>query len=215
MSVIIDILIIAIIFSTVLIGYKKGLIKVAFRIFSFLVSLCVSLILFFPISNYIVKNYEFDENIQKIIVVNLEREEDNKKENDTEETTILKYINKNIEDTKNKAKNEIIEIAAKEISIKIVKLCVIILLFAITRVALIFAKKIAEIIANLPILKQCNEVGGALYGLLKALLIVYVALAIIMLVSSVLDLSGVVRVILDSKITSILYNNNVIIKILF
>lgn len=215
MSIVIDLLLIAIIGGTVFVGYKKGLVKVAFKVFSFLVSLCISLILFFPISNYVVKNYNFDENIQKIIISNLEKEENNEKENNTEEISILKYISKNIEDTKNKAKNEMIEIVAKEVSIKIVNISVIVMIYIITRIILIFAKGIAEAIANLPILKQCNEIGGALYGLLKALLIIYVILALIMLISSVLDLRAVVELITNSKITSILYNNNIIIKILF
>lgn len=215
MSIVIDLLLIAIIGGTVFVGYKKGLVKVAFKVFSFLVSLCISLILFFPISNYVVKNYNFDENIQKIIISNLKKEENNEKENNTEEISILKYISKNIEDTKNKAKNEMIEIVAKEVSIKIVNISVIVMIYIITRIILIFAKGIAEAIANLPILKQCNEIGGALYGLLKALLIIYVILALIMLISSVLDLRAVVELITNSKITSILYNNNIIIKILF
>lgn len=215
MSIIIDLFLIAIIGGTVFVGYKKGLVKVAFKVFSFLVSLCISLILFFPISNYVVKNYNFDENIQKIIISNLEKEENNKKENDTEELSILKYISKNIEDTKNKEKNEMIEIVAKEVSIKIVNISIIVMIYIITRIILIFAKGVAEAIANLPILKQCNEIGGALYGLLKALLIIYVILALIMLISSVIDLRAVVDWITNSKITSILYNNNIIIKILF
>lgn len=215
MSIIIDLFLIAIIAGTVFIGYKKGLVKVAFKVFSFLVSLIVSLVLFFPISNYIIKNYNFDENIQKVIISNLEKEENSAKKNDTEEVGIIKYINKNIEDTKNKAKSEIIEAIANEISIKIVNISVIVMLYIITRIVLIFTKGIAEAIANLPILKQCNEVGGAIYGLLKALLFIYVILAGIMLLSSILDMGTLVKEISNSKITSILYNNNIIIKILF
>ena len=39
-----------------------------------------------------------------------------------------------------------------------------------------------SILTSLPILKQFNEVGGILYGAIKALLIIYVVLAIVFLI---------------------------------
>lgn len=217
MGIIIDIILIAIIGLTVLYGYKRGLVEVAFKIFSFLVSILISLILFFPISNYIIRNYNIDENIEKAILTNVVKEQNstNSEKEVNEDSIILKYINKNIKETTDKAKQEIIEIAAKEISIKIINIGIIIILYIITRIILIFAKNIAEMIANLPILKQFNELGGAIYGLLKSMLIIYVVLAVIMLLSSMTDLSFIVQEILNSRITSILYNNNLIIMLLF
>ena len=217
MGIIIDIILIAIIGLTVLYGYKRGLVEVAFKIFSFFVSILISLILFFPISNYIIRNYNIDENIEKAILTNVVKEQNstNSEKEVNEDSIILKYINKNIKETTDKAKQEVIEIAAKEISIKIINIGIIIILYIITRIILIFAKNIAAMIANLPILKQFNELGGAIYGLLKSMLIIYVVLAVIMLLSSMTDLSFIVQEILNSRITSILYNNNLIIMLLF
>lgn len=217
MGIIIDIILIAIIGLTVLYGYKRGLVEVAFKIFSFFVSILISLILFFPISNYIIRNYNIDENIEKVILTNVVKEQNstNSEKEVNEDSIILKYINKNIKETTDKAKQEVIEIAAKEISIKIINIGIIIILYIITRIILIFAKNIAAMIANLPILKQFNELGGAIYGLLKSMLIIYVVLAVIMLLSSMTDLNFIIQEILNSRITSILYNNNVIILLLF
>ena len=53
-----DIFVILIIMLCILIGYKKGLIKVAVRLLSFFVALIIALILYTPISNYIIENTE-------------------------------------------------------------------------------------------------------------------------------------------------------------
>ena len=58
MGIIIDLILLAIILINVLIGYKRGLIKVAFNIFAFIIALIVTLILVRPVS-YLIINIAF------------------------------------------------------------------------------------------------------------------------------------------------------------
>ena len=51
-----DIIIIAIMGLCVFFGYSRGLIKVGVRILSFVISLVIALVLYTPISNYIIEN---------------------------------------------------------------------------------------------------------------------------------------------------------------
>ena len=56
MHLALDLIILAVIFITTFIGYKRGLINVAFGFLSFIIALVISLLLYKPISNVIV-NY--------------------------------------------------------------------------------------------------------------------------------------------------------------
>ena len=49
MGILFDLGILLIIFITTIIGYKKGLIKVAFRLLSFILALVIALLLYKPI----------------------------------------------------------------------------------------------------------------------------------------------------------------------
>ena len=54
MTYLLDLIIIAFIALFTFIGYKKGLIKVAFGLVSFILALVISVILYKPVSNFII-----------------------------------------------------------------------------------------------------------------------------------------------------------------
>ena len=63
MNYLIDIILIAIIALTTFIGYKRGLIKVAFKLISFLLAIVIAVVLYKPISNFIINNTQIDDTI--------------------------------------------------------------------------------------------------------------------------------------------------------
>mgnify|MGYP000564032402 CR=1 FL=1 len=56
MSVIIDLVIIAILAICIIVGYVKGLTGCLIKILSFILSLVIAFTLFIPVSNFIIKN---------------------------------------------------------------------------------------------------------------------------------------------------------------
>lgn len=107
MGIILDIIIILIIGLNIYLGYKKGLIEVAFNVFAFFIAIIATLILFNPISNLVIQNTEIDENIKKSIISNFNKDEkenidnnnnyiDKTKEKDSNIISI--YINEKIKD---------------------------------------------------------------------------------------------------------------------
>ena len=64
-----DIVVIALILLCTFIGYKKGLIKVAVGIIGFIIALVFALILYIPISNYIIENTEVVSNLKNTIII--------------------------------------------------------------------------------------------------------------------------------------------------
>ena len=88
-------------------------------------------------------------------------------------------------------------------------------MFVIIRMVLILLRFLTETLSNMPIIKQFNEIGGIIYGLAKAIIIIYLLLTIIFIVSSMKGSSLVSDAIFDSYITKVLYENNPIIRLAF
>lgn len=212
MGIFLDLILVIILLLNIFLGYKKGLINVVFSICAFLVALIITLILYKPISNIIIDNTEIDNKIREIIINN--NSGDSKEENASDKTTntLQKYIEEKMTEATEEAKTTAIEILAESISIKIVEFITAILLFIITRVILILLKFLTETIASLPIIKQFNEAGGAVYGLIKGIIIIYLILTILFVVVSINGNGRIARAIDDSIVTKQLYNHNIITK---
>lgn len=170
MEIIIDLLIILIIGLSIWLGYKKGLTESLLKIFNFLIALIISVILFNPIANIVINNTQIDEFLQDSIVSKFNNNEENqeeKKENDMP-TIFNNYIKDEIEKATNEAKENIVKESAKQISITIINIGVVIIIFIITRIILIFIKGIANIITKLPVIKQCDKFGRSCIWIIKS-----------------------------------------------
>lgn len=217
MGVFIDIFILLIFSVCIFLGYKKGLAQLILRLCSFVLALVVSLILFKPISNFVINNTQFDDNIKAYIIelaTNNSGSEIQEMDNNSKNTpeVIINYINTSIEKATKEAREDAIVYVADSVSKNIVSIAVFIILFIILRIALIFIKIISDAITELPIIKQFNKSGGVLYGLLEALLIVYVLFTLITLFVKIPTFEQAIN---SSYIGSIFYNNNLILSLLF
>ena len=213
MGIIIDIILLIIILLNVYICYTKGLIKLAVGLIAVVASIILAVVLYKPVSNFIIENTQFDDNIKNTIVENFTSQENINEEN--EDTGFMKYIESYVDDTVNKTKNEIVIEASDIIAVKVVNICAILGIFIVARLVLILLTFLTDIITELPLLKQCNEIGGIIYGIIKAILIVYVLLAIVFFITYVSGNTVIADAISKSFITKFFYNNNILLTILF
>ena len=213
MGIILDIILVAIIALNVFICYKKGLVKLAVGLIAVLVSVILAVLLYKPVSNIIINNTELDEKIKSAITENFVNEEETTEE--TEDNGFMKYIEKYVEDPVNKTKNEIVIEASGVIATKLIDIIAMVSIFIVARLVLILLTFVTDLITSLPILKQFNELGGILYGLIKALLIIYVLLAIAFFIVYTTGSTGLADAIANSFITKFFYNNNLLLSILF
>ena len=172
MGIILDLVVLGIILLNVFICYQKGLVKLAVGLVAVLVSIILALLLYKPVSNIIIEKTEIDNKIENAIIENFTAQQDD--EQVEEDSGFMKYIEQYVDDTVNKTKNEIVTEAAGTIAVKVINIGVIILIFVVARLILILLTFITDLITELPIIKQFNDVGGVLYGIVKALLIIYV-----------------------------------------
>lgn len=217
MFLIVDLIVIAILALCILLGYKRGLTGCIIKIFSFFIALIVAAVLFKPVSNIVVSNTQIDENIKTSIVQVFEKEENNEEENNEEENSspIVEYISEEVEKATEEKKNEIVDSAATKLSVNIINVLSFIILFIAARIALIFVKALTNLITKLPLIKQCDKIGGVLYGVLQGFVIVFVGFALITFISTMINNYTWLDAINQSHIGSVLCNNNILVKLIF
>lgn len=213
MGIILDLVLLSFFIISVWWGYRKGLIDVAFSLCAFIIAILATWILYMPITNLVLDKTEIDDNIKNIIVekgiIQLNSEV---QESDSE---VSKYIKEYVAVPATDKANEAIESSAGIVSQKAVAIGVSIVLFIVIRVVLILLKFLADIIAKLPIIKQCDKAGGVVYGTIRGLFIVYAILAIMFFVMSVNNSGAIAETINSSIISKFLYSHNIILDIIF
>ncbi len=213
MGIILDIVLIAIIALNVFICYKKGLVKLAVGLIAVAAAIILALVFYKPVSNLIIENTELDENIEKAIINNFTSETQEGQE--VRYVSVLDYLQKYVDDAVNKTQTEIVTQTAGMMAVKIINVAVLIGIFLLVRVVLLLLTFISDIITSLPILKQFNEVGGVLYGAIKALLIIYIILTIVFFIMCYTSNSTIADAINSSYVTKFFYEHNLLLNILF
>lgn len=201
---ILDLIVILVIALFTFIGYKQGLIKVAIKIASFFIAIIIALVLFKPVSTLVINNTTIDDKIENAIIEKI-TPEGMKPEDKVEAKNLPSGIIKNTNDS--------IKNIAETLTTKLIEICTILILYIVARIVLKFIAALATLIEKIPILKQFNKLGGTVYGLVKGLLIVYVILAIIYLASPLLK-ENTSKKIEEARLTKMMYNNNIITKIM-
>lgn len=193
MGIIIDIILIAIIILSAFLGYKKGLVKLGTKLFAGIIAIIVTIAIYKPISGIIINNTTIDEKIENAIIQN---------------TTNFIDENSQIPDiVTNQVQNEILPSEAKNIAKNVVYAITAIVLFIAVKIALSIVISLMDFVANLPILKQFNEVGGIIYGLVRGVLIVGIFILLMGVFIKINPESTLNKNIQDSYLTKKVYEN--------
>lgn len=216
MAIAIDLIIAAILGISIFFGYKNGLTKSLIKIVSFIIAIIIAAILFKPVSNFIIEKTEIDDNIKQAVVnlVIKDVEEEGKVKEDTNlPKAMVDYINESVENTIEDTKTNIVNKSAEKIAETAINVGTAIILFIIARIILLVITALTDILTDLPVIKQLDKTGGVLYGIIKALLIIFVIFALISLISPALEKTEIIKSISQSFIGSFLYNNNILLNI--
>lgn len=207
MSILLDLILIAIIGLFTFIGFKQGLVKSVIKILSFFIAIIISFILYVPISNAIIDNTNIDENIkeamvQKILPENTEANEET--QIDIQDSLTQKLIGN--------ANNTVSEVA-QAFTVKLIRIAVLLILFIVIKIVLRLVLALTSIIDKIPGLKQINKAGGIIYGFIKGIIIVFTILGVIYLASPLIG-EEFINTINKTVITNIMYNNNILLNII-
>ena len=163
MEIAIDLIVVAIVVLSAILGYKKGLVKLGAKLFAGIIAIILTFALYKPVSNFIFENTNLRQDIEKAILEKSNSIVENSENN--AQKMVTETIN-----------NKVMPEQAKEISKNAIYVLSGIGLYIVLKIILSIVFSLLNVIANLPILKQFNETGGLLYGILRGLLIVCIAL---------------------------------------
>ena len=196
MGIIVDLIIIAVVLLFIFLGYKKGLTGSLIKLLSFIIAIVVAFVLYKPVANAVIENTVIDDNIRTTLSATLgvEDKTENTEENATDE------VKANVIDNT---------------TITIVNIGSGIVIFLAVRVILVLISLFAKILTDLPVIKQVDKLGGLAYGAIEGIVIVYAVLAVISLTSVIWANNAVVTAIAKSSLGEMLYNNNIILNLLF
>ena len=218
MGIIIDLIILALIVLSVFLGYKKGLAKSLIKILSFFIAIIIAAVFYKPVANLVIEKTLIDENIKESVIniVKDDIEETGEVKEDTNlPETMVNYINDSVKNAVNDTKDKIVENVADGIATTAINVGSAIALFIVVRIALLIVSLLSNILTDLPLIKQVDKTGGIIFGLLRAIIFISIIFAIISFISPLIEDTGIVTMINNSFVGSLLYNNNLLLKIIF
>ena len=195
------------------IGYKRGLIKLAIRFCALVLAIVLTIILYKPIAGVIMNKTELDENISEAIVSKIQHKDlENISDEDKKENQLLvlgeNYIKQAIEEKKEDA----VKFVADSLTVSIVETLTFISLLLIIRIILIILNLFADILGNIPIIKQFNKAGGTIVGLIEGTIIVYSLFAVLSLISPFVGNNDIESNVNKSFLGKMVYKNNIIVN---
>lgn len=240
---IVDVIVILVIAVSVFLGYKKGFVKTVISLVSFFVAIGLALIFYKPFAVILTENTTIDDWIIEHVALNYEEKTEENKENvlasensdidekeqietnineekednEQEKLNILDFLpenmlsNSDFEEIKEQTKLEI----AYKVSELIMNLLSLIIIYIVVKVTLVIASYVLNGIMRIPVLKQLNEILGMIIGAVLGFIQIYVAFAVLIFISSITDISVVIDTIKLSAFASVLFENNLIINLLF
>ncbi len=193
MGFIIDVILVAILLLSTFLGYKKGLVKLGAKLFAGIIAIIVTIVAYRPVSGMIINNTSIDEKIEEAIVQNATNYIDEKSEGSN-------VVADSIE-------NQILPEQAKNIAQGVVYAVTAIVLFIVVKIVLGIIVSLLDFVANLPILKQFNEIGGILYGIVRGILIVGIIVLLMGVFTKINPESDLNEKIQSSFLTKTIYEN--------
>ena len=174
MGIVIDIILVLIVALSAFLGYKKGLVELGAKLFAGIIAIVITLIIYKPVGNIVIKNTSIDEKIENTILEKTTNViDENSKISDN------KYIQDASDNAVSQVKEEVLPEQARNIAVNIVYVATALILFIVSKIVLSIVISLANAVASLPILKQFNEVGGLLYGLVRGAIISLVLILVI------------------------------------
>ena len=220
MGLIVDVVIVVIFGLCIFSGYKNGLAKSLLKLATSVLAIIVALVLYKPFVSFVINNTLIDDNIQFSIEKIITQSDDENDENVVNEDSsmpepIVKYLNSNLKKSVSAQKDKAITEVSKNAADLIVKIACIIIIYIIAKILLKIITVIFDIFTKLPVIKQFNELGGIIYGILEAFVIVLLVITLISIITPLVGNYALVNMIEQSYIGKILYNTNIFFNLVF
>ncbi len=205
------------------IGLKNGFLYSVFRLLSYILSVIFA-VKFYPVLSGILQKTVLFDSVKMSVIRGLMKQQvqtvSNAKETAAQtvvdglklpgflKDSILEHIQKsNIIDF-----SGIINAIGSEIASLVMNILSLIIIYALIRFGLVFAKVVIKTIARVPVFRQLDKTGGIVLGAIEGILAVYVLCAILILFSAFPKFSSSIEDIENSLFAGHFYENNFIVS---
>jgi len=214
-----DIILIGIIVVSGVVGYFKGLIRTVFGLVGLIATIILTVMLTPVVSNYIIESTQFDEMIsaKTIELLDIEKigklnqiEGVEKIEGLSLPTNIIRALKESYTPTFLKEFNiaSMGDYIGRGIAHMAVKALVFFILFIVISMLINAVVTLLDLVSRLPVLKEANNFGGLLVGVVIGVGIVWVGTLLLSFALSIQATSGLSSLIENSILTKLFYYNN-------
>lgn len=194
-----DILVVAVILFMALWGMRSGFIKAVFHFGYYIISVIAAMILYPALSKILLNSrlsaFIHDEIIMPRIAIG------------TGEINMPSFLQQALTE----GINNTTQTLAASLTEMIINIICFMIVFVLVRFGLKFVVSILDSIAKLPLLNIVNKLGGIGVGVLNGFILVYILLAI----ATIFMNDNLFDFISNSNYTFKMYNDNILLKLLF
>ncbi len=190
-----DVFVYAFVLLFVWFGYKSGLIKTVFGFLSYFISIGISVLIYPYVSKALSENQIILDYVGKIAD---KAHIGGQNSGSFIEKVLLSSVN---------------DAASNMVSGFLINILAFLLVLVISKILLAVISRCLNLVAKLPVISSVNRIGGAVFGGLKSILILYIVFSILIFVPGTAN-DIIVDNINESHIANKFYTENIIVDIL-
>lgn len=213
----VDITVLVIVVLSVFFGFKKGFLQTVTGLAALVLSLVIAVTVYPYAEAYMRKTPVYQTVYDKTASLLTVPEEETGRLSDygTGKLNLPRDFTNNMQDKIDTASGAVSESIAETVAGAAVKIISMLTVFLIVRFLLAIITSVAGLIKKLPVIGWGDSLLGALFGLLRGLLIVYVLLAFAAFLSTMSPEGSVSRAIKYSEFAKVMYNDNVLLDFIY
>lgn len=206
-------------------GYRKGLFKTIFSIASIIIAILITIFvspyIAAQINSNVVINSKIREQVIGLIDNCTEKMSDEEQDKFIENMPVPKYIkgylkkNNNLQVYQDRSLDSFSEYIVDELVRIIINLITFVVVYFVIRIGLLIVTIMGNIITKLPMIEQFDGMGGTLLGSVQGIIEIWVLFIIITFLSQTEFGMSAMQCIENNTILNILYNNNIIMHIMY
>ena len=210
----IDILIVILVGLSCFQGYRRGFIKTLFDTLGVIVAFFVSKEFYYIAEDFLLENTKLFVKVHDFFESKLSASIVETFKNPDHLPAELQNVVSNILNSQSVAQVDTFSLFVDNISLIVIRSVSFVITFLVIYVALVLLSNFINIIFKLPLLNLTNRVFGALTGILKSVIILYLVFALCSPLISFMQDSTISQGVLNSESSKIFYDNNILLNYL-
>lgn len=212
-SNVLDIAIFAIMGISIFFGFRKGFLRTITGLVAILLSLVLATTFHSVVADYLKSSALYQKVYERTYSAIEVPEDKTEQASDlgTGKLNLPKDLTKAMQKGVDAATNSVASSLAETVANAAVNILSMLLLFVGIRLILLLVTFLVGLFTKLPLIGWCDGLLGALFGLLRGFLIVYLVLAVATFAVAVSPDGGVAQSVKQSEFAKVMYHNNVLL----